>query len=131
MVSSGYGKVAGNGLVVLNKDGIFIVGGDEFTGRGKISAKGVLGNRDLSLVGSHIILDESVGVEESIGNIDGNGADLVEGVAHEACNNCVIIGGEVNGRGTDKANCAFVLEEDGGGLGDEGLEVDEVKCGCV
>ena len=38
---------------------------------------------------------------------------------------------KVDGRGTDEADHAFVLEEDGGSLGDEGLEVDEVKCGCI
>ena len=44
----------GNGLVILNADGIIIVTGDDFTGMGRIGATGVLSNRDLSLVGSCI-----------------------------------------------------------------------------
>ena len=66
----------GVGLVVLNEDGVIIVGGDDCTSRGKIGAKGVLGNWDMGLVGSHIV-DESAGMEKFVGDMDGNGADLV------------------------------------------------------
>ena len=115
------------GLVILDDHGgVIVVGSDDFTGRGKIGAEGVLGNWDMSLIGRHIV-DEIVGVEKSVGNIDGNRADLMEGVAHEAHNEGAVIGGKVNGRHTDEAHCAFVLEEDGGSLGDEGLEAVEIE----
>ena len=70
-------------------------------------------------------------MEKPAGDIDGNGADLVEGVAHEACNESAFIGGDVNGWGADEANCAFMLEQDGGGFGNEGMEVVEVKVGSI
>ena len=74
-----------NGLFVLDDDGVIIVSGYDFTSRGKIGAEGVLGNRDMILVSSHII-DDSAGMEKPVGNINHNRADLVEGVAHEAHN---------------------------------------------
>ena len=62
------------------------------------------------------MLMEDVANRDTFGSINGNRADLLEGVAHEACNKGPVIGSKINGRGTDKADCTFVLEEDALGM---------------
>ena len=55
----------------------------------------------------------------------------MEGVAHEARNEGAFVSGDLNGWCADEANRAFMLEKDGGSLGDEGMELVEVEVGSV
>ena len=121
---------AENGIMVVNDDVVIVFFGDDFACQGKLSAKGELSNWKMSLVGVHIF-DESPSMEEAVGDIDGNRANLLERVAHETCNDGPVIGSVVDGGDTDDGNGAFVLEDDGGSLGDEGLEVDKGEVGHV
>ena len=78
-----------------------------------------------------VVIDKSGSMEESTGDVNGNGVDGFEGVTQKASDDSPVVIKGFNGRGAEDLDETLVFEEDGGSLRNESMEVIEVEVWAV
>ena len=74
-----------------------------------------------------VVIDKSGCMEESAGDVKGNGVDGFKRVTQKTSDDGLVVIEGFNGRGAEDLDETMVLKEDGGGLWDESMEVSEAE----
>ena len=133
-------SIGATGIVIVRW--VFAIGGvsfgivavcDEFSLLGEVVAEIVLGSREVVqfIVVPAVVIYKSGCMEESTGNVKGNGVDGFKRVTQKTGDDGLVVIKGFNGRGAEDLDETSVLKEDGGGLWDESMEVSKVEVWAV